>query len=410
MPEFFKKHDIALRLLSLVFALGCWFFAMGVNDPEVSLTVKDVPVTYTGEGALTADTGMQVISGRRDEVDVRVRGARSVVLGLKSSDITVYADVSGVENAGKHKITCDVRLPQEDLSIVNVSDLSLSLFIDSTTDITVPVIVDIAGTAAEGCSFGAAKVSPSTIMLTGPSSELSKISHARVNISTGTISESFYGEYDYDLITYDGTEYTNEFILRRTEKISVTVPVLMKKKVPLTVALHDMGTLSDENVSLAITPGEITIAGERSALDSIQSITIGTINLSDVSDSGLTTVMKVNVPDGITNISEIYEADVKITLRNITTRTFYVTRYKTINVPEGITATVLENERQITLRGSESFLSGLSADSITLVLDMSGVSSYTGKKTVFAEVAIDNVTSGVMTTGAYKVQVQLQRK
>lgn len=410
MRNFFKKHDMLLRLLSILFAVACWFFVMGVNDPEIEMTVRRVPLNFTGEYTLQENYNMQIISGRVATVNVRVRGSRSDLLRLKKTDITAYVDVAGIEEAGNHNIDCTVRLPNSNLQLANKDQLYLNLFIDSIVEVEVPVIAEITGNAADGCSLGAAKLSPSTVLISGPSSELRNLSHAQVVIKTGAISESFFGEYSYKLINLDGDEFSSSYIRKKTDKISATVPVHIQKTVPLTVSLHEFGSLTAENVAVDIVPKEITLAGERSALESLDSLSVATVTLSDVSDAGYKATVQLTIPEGIVNVSDISAADVRVTLKDVVSKSFTVTRIKVINTPQGKNVTLLEKEKQITLRGNEAFLSQLKDTDICLVLDMATVSNTNGKKNVTAQVTVDDTSGGFIPGSAYKIAVRLENK
>lgn len=410
MRSFIKKHDLLLRLLSLLFALACWFFVMGVNDPEIEMTVRNVPLNIAGEYSLQESFNMQIISGRVSDIDVKVRGSRSDLLRLKKNDIVAYVDVSGIEEAGNHNLDCTVRLPNSNLELANKKQLYLNLFIDTVTEIEVPVLAEINGSAAAGCVLGPAKLSPATVVISGPTTELRNISHAQVAIKTGTISESIFGEYSYKLIDKSGEEFTLTYGRKQTDKISANVPVHIQKTVPLTVSLHEFGSLSSENVTVDIVPKEITLTGERSALESLESLSVTTVALSEISDSGYKATVKLNIPEGIVNVSDISAVDVQITLKNITSKSFTVTRFKVINLPEGKKATMLDKEKQITLRGNAEFLAALSANDICLVLDMSTVSSSNGKKSVTAQITADDTSGGFIPADMYKVSVRLDNK
>ena len=147
---------------------------------------------------------------------------------------------------------------------------------------------------------------------------------------------------------------------------------------------------------------------QKAVLDSIDSITLGTVSMDDVSDSGFSTVMEVSMPDGITNVSGIAKADVNITLKNVTTRSFTVTHFRVEGAPEGKNVTVSDGSKKITLRGSESFLNGLSADDLVLVVDASQVSG-TGHKTLRATAALATGTDVLMTESC-KVTVSVSAK
>ena len=49
MSQFIKKHDIWLRLLSLVLAFVLWAIVMDEENPNRTVSFSDFPVTVKGE-------------------------------------------------------------------------------------------------------------------------------------------------------------------------------------------------------------------------------------------------------------------------------------------------------------------------------------------------------------------------
>ena len=61
MKQFMKKHDVWLRLLSIVLAFFLWVIVRDVANPDRNTTIRDVAVTITGEEELQSNYNLSVI-------------------------------------------------------------------------------------------------------------------------------------------------------------------------------------------------------------------------------------------------------------------------------------------------------------------------------------------------------------
>lgn len=406
MLKILKKYNIGYKLLAVLMAVGFWFYVMGVYNPNKNLTINNVVINYVGENQMLAKYGYEIIDGKQSTLSVTIKGKRSDIINISADDIIAQVDLSKITSPGKQRLPCKIIMPKSGIEIVNKDDMYITVFADRMTEVKVNVIAQIDGSAKTGYTLGTPVLSPSTVTVKGPNSEVSNISYAKVTADTGVTDSSYYGEKDYTLINNDGNEFTSDYAVKMTGKIKVTVPVLLHKEVSLKVSLHETGSLSADNVAVAITPSEIEISGERTAVESINSITLGTISLDQIKN-GYDTTMPIVMPDGITNITGITSADVSVSMINITTKTFTVTNFEILNAPDGKKVAVVEKEMQVTIKGSASFLETLKASDISLVADMIKSSTYNGTKKVTAQVVINKPQSGASAVGTYTVHVKV---
>ena len=75
MKNILKKHDISLRLLSLLLSVVLWAVVMDMDNPERPRTFDNIPVRISGETVLQQQTGLSLIEGAdhaaRPEQDAR---------------------------------------------------------------------------------------------------------------------------------------------------------------------------------------------------------------------------------------------------------------------------------------------------------------------------------------------------
>ena len=80
MKNILKKHDISLRLLSLLLSVVLWAVVMDMDNPERPRTFDNIPVRISGATVLQQQTGLSLIEGaaraRRSATSRRARSRR----------------------------------------------------------------------------------------------------------------------------------------------------------------------------------------------------------------------------------------------------------------------------------------------------------------------------------------------
>ena len=66
MKNILKKHDISLRLLSLLLSVVLWAVVMDMDNPERPRTFDNIPVRISGAAVLQQQTSLSLIEGEQD--------------------------------------------------------------------------------------------------------------------------------------------------------------------------------------------------------------------------------------------------------------------------------------------------------------------------------------------------------
>ena len=170
MKQFFQKHDILLRLLSLLVAFVLWIIVRDADNPVKQNTFRDIPVTITGEEVLLERLGLSVIESP-ENVDVVVEGRNNEITDpVLRRRITASVDVSQItDGAGEYSLPVQVAVSNSDVDPVRAEPLRVSLLVDRVTSATVPLRIDVTGTPANGCRAGqAVPTVTETVTVEGP--------------------------------------------------------------------------------------------------------------------------------------------------------------------------------------------------------------------------------------------------
>ena len=114
----------------------------------------------------------------------------------------------------------------------------------------------------------------------------------------------------------------------------------------------------------------------------------------------------LNLPEGITNQTGVSEVKVTVKFSGLIFREYTVDTFQSINVPEGMTAEIINASLSVKVRGPAEELNRLTADDITAVVDFSAaeVGTATYKATIVFGEDFPNV--GALNTSSVSATVQ----
>jgi hypothetical protein len=160
-------HNRKLKLFSLAFAFGLWIFVnYGERDTEKSLLV---PVEFRNLPAQLVITGSRI-----DYIDLRLRGPRSLLEGIKSKRIRL--DLNDVRpGMSSFRINADTLNLPRGVRIVRISPAQVNLDIARVIKRSVPVHLEVSGTLPYGYTLTTTDLLPDTVEVSGPSPIVEKI-------------------------------------------------------------------------------------------------------------------------------------------------------------------------------------------------------------------------------------------
>lgn len=404
------KNKIVSLIFSIVLAFALWTYVVTVVSPEDENTFPNVPVVFEGETALN-ERNLMLTSGSDATVTLRISGARSDLSKLNSSNITVKVDLSKVYDPGEHKLTYSVSFPGDvSNQAVNVETRlpsSVSINVERRASRRVPVEVVYSGAVdpAYICDTENAVLDTTGVAISGPSNVVEQIATARIEVDLEGRTESISETYRYILCNQAGDPVDVAQIEATTAEIRLDLRIQQVKEVPLVYTLVEGGGATRDNVKITCSSETIRVCGSNAVLAELESIDLGTIDLSEISSSTQLT-FPIELPDGVTNLTGVTEVTADITLTGLTTAEFTVENIQAINVPEGMTYEVLTQVLKVTMRGPTAQINALADEDIVAVVDFKDreVGSFTAK----ADMTVtDENFNGVGAMGTYSVSVIL---
>lgn len=157
--------NLGLKVLSLLLGITIWYAVAREQGAEfafsIPLELRDVP------------DGLEVVEESVQQVDVRLRGPSEILRGLTPQDLSVGVDLSDAEPGEQvaYLTPDDVAVPFG-ARVMRVTPANIQIALDRTLERTVNVIPRVSGAPAEGFELAGIELSPQTIAIVGPASQV----------------------------------------------------------------------------------------------------------------------------------------------------------------------------------------------------------------------------------------------
>lgn len=368
------KNKFFTALLAALIAICLWVYVISVERPESENTFYNVPVVMDGETVLQ-DRGMMITSDTDMTVTIKLSGRRSDLNKLKSSDIAAVVDLSRINGAGEMKLSYDVSVPGAgSVAVVSCHPDTLSLTVTEWAAKEIPVELAYEGRVPEGYYVDrqSATLEYEAVTVTGPKEIISRIEKAKITLNLEDRIETISESLRYALCDADGNPIEDvSSVTTDHGEVRVTVSIQQLKEVKLVYDVIDGGGLTAADVQVTADYETVTVAGSTAALVGLDEINLGSVDLGELTES-TELVMAIKLPEGVSNQSGYTVVRLKVELPELETRTYSVSQFRTINVPEGLTADLFTQLLEVKIRGRGPILDRLKPEHITAVVDLSG--------------------------------------
>ena len=402
------KSWVGILLLSLAIAFGMWFYVITVVSPDSEASMNNVDVDVQGDADLKTQRNLVVITDTKDiDVDLVLEGNRTDLINLSRSEISITADISKIDKPGKHEVLLDVYVPGTSVSVKSKNPDRITVVVENrVVNREVPLILNYNKDDLKGgyTVKETGIVCPEYITVAGPESVMKNLGHAELTLDLTDRQESILEEQiSYTLFDQSGEALDNA-LLEHEGGVTVTMPILYAKDLPLSLLLKAGGGAeqTDAQVKFYIPrsddsqePDEeitsITVSGSKALLDGETVLNLASVDLATVRDGDKLPFKLDELPllkeEGINNESGLTEIYAQITFPELMEREFTDMLVQYENLPEGMQANGTRRTG-IVVRGPKALIEKLGREDISVIVDLTGVDQgkeYYTVKVVFAQ-------------------------
>ncbi len=405
------KNKATSILLSLVIAFGLWLYVVTNVSLESDATIYNVPVIMEGETVL-AERNLMITAVSADDVDLTLSGNRSDLAKVNNGNMVLKANLTDIYEPQEKKALTYIPVYPSDvasnaLTIENRHPANIYVTVEARRNKEVDVEVVWKGSTPEGFMSDRENsvLDYSSVTVVGPASVADLIEKAVIEVDLSEQRESISQDYRYTLCDREGNPVDAELITTNVENIHLDVKIQQVKEVKLVAEVVYGGGATEKNTNVEIEPGIIRLSGGGAVLEELgDSINLGRIDLSTIEKSQELTI-PIMLPEGVTNLSNITEAKVKVQFTGLMVKEFEVEDIEAINVPEDLNAEIIEKKLTVALRGPAADILVMKPEDISIRADLSG--AVAGTSTFKATVHFGETVSSIGAIRSYSVTANL---
>lgn len=366
------KHNWALKLLSLFFAIILWNSAVVQADPVRPVTYKGIPITVVGiEQFSEKDLALvESISSYATTAEVSLSINRSQISEFDESSISVQLDLSRVPSVGTHEI----RLISTSPNVDKIIPESITVVVDERSDKIIPVECEVVGELPEGYHRSALSVSPNTIQVSGAKSIVEDIEKAYLRLDLTGRLESVSLSKEYTLIDSNGTALDASSLDVSLDSVVLDMDINPKKEVLISAHLLGEDKIADgyQVSDIVIEPVTIEITGDAELLEGLTSVKLEPIDITGQSENVLMPALKIVIPEGITLLGSEFASLLVEIEEKMSEASFELIDIELRNIPEGLVADEFVQQVNVKVIAPLTLIDNIVANHITLYVDMTG--------------------------------------
>lgn len=269
-------RNIPLKILSFLLAVVLWVVIMNIEDPYITATIHNIPVTQVNTDVFEESNKIyEVESG--NTISIKVRGKRSIIDSLKNTDFEAIADFRQMSLVYAVPIHVTARVSSnyspDDIEILEQNDV-MTLSLEDADTQTYRVDVKTTGSAQAGYYVTNMVANPNIIEISGSKKQISKIREVIVEVSIEQTNNSFEITTVPRALDENGYPVDDTKLNYQTKDIEVFATVLPTKEIGIVVSKEGNPYYGYTLTDIVHEPKVITVAGLEEDLDKIGYITI----------------------------------------------------------------------------------------------------------------------------------------
>lgn len=290
-PWFYKLFSLILAIVLVAFVDNT---QVNVNNQSKVQETASTKQAINMALQVSVDADKYYVTGYPSKVKVTLEGSNALVTStVNTQNFRVYIDLSKL-SVGEHKVPIKVSGLPSQLSY-KLSQKYTTVNIQKRKSRTMAVQIGYNKNAvAKGYDIGTATVKPETVEVTGALSEVKRIDRIQAQLTVPNASNHTIRR-NVMLVALDSKGRQLNVVINPSTA-TVTLPISVSKKT-VKLKLNAANGSSKKVYSLTAKQDQVTIYGQKKALDKIKSLTLN-VDLTNIKSS-TTRSYRLPVPSGV---------------------------------------------------------------------------------------------------------------
>ena len=400
-------------LISLIFSFCIWIKLSTSSSERISKTITNIPIVVNlSESAKEA--GLTIFGLDNIKAEVTVSGNRITLGQLNKDNITVFAQQSAgiINSTGNYTLELcakkNGRITNYEI-LDNVSPRLVNVFVDRLQSKSFKIDQNINCKTDAEHVITAAVLSEPEVTIAGPETVVSSISKVTVEKEIGEILIENTSIKSIPVTLYDesGKRVATNNLSFSVNNVDATINVFAKKTVDVVpVFLNKPKNLNLNKTRVSLDHSKIEIAASKEVLNSIDSVQLESLDLSDINLNNKEFNLNVKMPSGVINLSNLHSVNLRINTDGIQEKQIKVNNIYFVNAPPGKDAVSFVKSITVNLLGPYNELRNIKPEFLCAEIDLSQKENFKGIIDIPVSVKT-TLPSSCWVHGRYSVMVQI---
>ncbi|MEJ5240290.1 MAG: CdaR family protein [Anaerolineales bacterium] len=378
-------------LLAFILALAVWISAVTSTDPdEVRVFPSPVPLEVVG-----MESGLVSLEKIPEKVQVTLRAPRSVWQELLASPQSVHAvlDMTGL-GEGTHTLKVRLQIDRGPVRVLSISPATVTFTLESLLSRQMSLEAVVSGEPAVGYQAGNITLEPSTVILSGPRSLVSRVTRLKVEVNLSGARETIDRTLPIQALDEKGQTVSGINLLPSSAHILIPIQQMGGYRDAVVKVVVRGQVANGYHLSgISVFPPIVTLYSENPQLVSSLPGVVETepLDLSGLKEN-LTTRLGLLLPAGISVIGEqsvLVQVNVAALESSLTLTSQPI---EIIGLAPNLRATLSPSTVDIILSGPLPLLNALRPrEDVRVVVDLSNLASGTYQVSPKVEVLIEGL-------------------
>lgn len=234
------KSKLFSLIVSVLAAMCLWVYVMTVVNPDVDLTIGNIPVTFSGAEVLREDHGLVITGDYQEFVSVHFYGKNADLktLDQHKDELKAVIDVSKVRSTKDYTMSYDITLPSavsaSSITKMDKSPATITFTVERQIRKSVEVRGDFSSVKiAEGYMLDSTSFDFDSITIEGPESVVNTVDHVQITIERSNVDKTITESVPVVLLDKDGAQVDPTQLTLSADAIEVTMKIVKYKVCPL---------------------------------------------------------------------------------------------------------------------------------------------------------------------------------
>ena len=373
------SHNLKLKIIAILFAVGLWMISININDPYQSKDYS-VVVQLQNMNVMTNAGKFVEVVGETDEINVQVRGSRSIMDSFSSANIIATADLKEMNDNFQVPIRLStVKTIGNKIESMRASEDYLTVKVEDILRIQKNIEIETRNLPEEGYVLGNTYAEQNALKISGPQSVVKQIERAVVTFDLLGAKDDVSMLLPIELYNADGERIFDNRLTTSINEVQCTAAVLSTKEVPIAFIVKGTEVKGYGFTGEIIQePKTVLLAGKSNILRNIKEIRVDdALDMTGAKENITATIdLKDYLPDNVILGDPAFKGKVNAIAsieRMLDVEYLYKVEDIIVqNVPSQYLAEVAVKEKEIVLplEGFESDMKNLSSDNIKVTVDL----------------------------------------